>query len=88
MCVTGLSTFNQVAHALLAYYNDLWMYNNQWTWISGSNLPNQVGVYGEKGKPSTTNEPGARYAAVGWYDNLREEFWMFGGRTFYGKYVY
>jgi len=47
--------------------------------MSGSNTPDQPGVYGEKGIPDTSNTPGARYDAVGWYDNLRQEFWLFGG---------
>ena len=63
-------------------FNDLWRYrvnDSTWTWISGSNIPNQPGVYGEKGIPSVDNYPGARRYAVGWYDSLREEFWLFGG---------
>jgi len=37
------------------------------------------GVYGEKGNASPDNYPGARQGAVGWYDSLRQEFWLFGG---------
>ena len=62
--------------------NDLWRYrvsDSTWTWISGSNKILQLGVYGEKGKANPNNFPGARYGAFGWYDNLREEFWLFGG---------
>jgi len=55
------------------------MNDSTWTWISGSNILNQPGVYGEKGIASTGNHPGARYGAVGWYDSLKEEFWLFGG---------
>ena len=50
-----------------------------WTWIAGSNSTDQVGVYGEKGIASTDNYPGARAGAAGWYDSLRQEFWLFGG---------
>jgi len=62
--------------------NDLWRYrvnDSTWTWIAGSNTINQQGVYGEKGNASTTNIPGSRREAVGWYDSLRQEFWLFGG---------
>ena len=46
--------------------NDLWRYDpatNQWTWMSGSNTINQVGVYGTKGVPDAANVPGARNIA-------------------------
>ena len=54
------------------------MNDSTWTWISGDNYLNQPGIYGEKGKSSTNNVPGARHSAVGWYDSLRKEFWLFG----------
>ena len=37
------------------------------------------GIYGEKGISSSFNHPGARYGAVGWYDSVRQEYWLFGG---------
>jgi len=55
------------------------MNDSTWTWISGSNTRDQPGFYGEKGIASVNNFPGARTDAVGWYDSLREEFWLFGG---------
>ena len=56
--------------------NDLWRYRmNDSTWLGS----NQLGVYGEKGNASITNVPGARRDAVGWFDSLREELWLFGG---------
>ena len=55
------------------------MNDSTWTWIAGSNTVNQPGVYGEKGISSPTNHPGSRNGAVGWYDNLRQELWLFGG---------
>ena len=58
------------------------MNDSTWTWIAGSNTINQPAFYGEKGKANTTNMPGARYGAVGWYDSLRQEFWLFGGDGF------
>ena len=52
-----------------------------WTWISGNDRVNHAGVYGEKGIPATSNVPPARLGAVGWFDSLKQEFWMFGGTT-------
>jgi len=58
------------------------MNDSTWTWMAGSNTTSQRGVYGEKGNGSTDYIPGARYGAVGVYDSLREEFWLFGGKGF------
>ncbi len=61
--------------------NDLWKYNtqsNQWTWIKGSNVVNQQGIYGSKGIASSSNIPGARIRTVTWKDNTGN-FWLFGG---------
>ena len=55
------------------------MNEDKWTWISGSNLTNQPGIYGIQENTSTNSTPGARHGAVGWYDSLKEEFWLFGG---------
>ena len=55
------------------------MNDSTWTWISGSNITRQYGVYGEKGIAGIENVPGAREIAVGAYDSLRQEFWLFGG---------
>lgn len=53
------------------------------TWISGSQLPNQPGIYGQIGVPSASTTPGARMRAVGWTDSIGN-FWLFGG---YGRDV-
>jgi N-acetylneuraminic acid mutarotase len=61
--------------------NDLWkfdMASRQWTWVSGSSVQNQAGVYGTQGTPSTANIPGARAGSVGWADNAGN-LWLFGG---------
>jgi N-acetylneuraminic acid mutarotase len=61
--------------------NDLWQYNpstGQWTWISGDNTVDNVGVYGTKGTAAATNKPGARYLTVSWMD-AAGNFWNFGG---------
>ena len=55
------------------------MREKTWTWMSGNNTVNQPSVYGEKGIPNSNNQPGSRYGAVGWYDDLRQVFWLFGG---------
>jgi len=55
--------------------NDLWKYNpttNTWTFVSGSDLVNQIGVY------SGTEVPGGRDSAVGWIDGSGN-LWLFGG---------
>jgi N-acetylneuraminic acid mutarotase len=61
--------------------NDLWEFSlatHQWTWMGGSNLVNQYGVYGTHDVPSASNIPGARYGAMVWVDDLGK-FWLFGG---------
>ncbi len=59
--------------------NDLWKYSNgEWTWVSGSNQPEQAGIYGTKGVPAPSNVPGARLQAVSWIDP-QGNFWLFGG---------
>jgi len=61
--------------------NDLWEFNTttkQWTWVAGSEIVNQPGVYGTQGVASAGNTPGARDAAVGWTDNSGN-LWLFGG---------
>jgi hypothetical protein len=61
------------------YLNDLWEYSNgEWTWMSGANVANQAGTYGNKGTPSSGNVPGARDSAVSWID-ASGNFWLFGG---------
>lgn len=59
--------------------NDLWKYSaGQWTWMGGSNLGGQLGVYGTQGVAAATNVPGARSNAVAWTD-ASGNFWLFGG---------
>ena len=63
------------------HLNDLWKFNTttqQWTWISGSTLTRQKGVYGEKGIPASTNVPGSRYSPAFWIDS-NDHLWLFGG---------
>ena len=58
------------------------MNDSTWTWISGNDTINQPGVYGSKGIASTDNYPGARQYAVGCYDSVGKEFWLFSGFGF------
>jgi N-acetylneuraminic acid mutarotase len=61
--------------------NDLWKYDvstHEWTWISGSNLANQKGIYGMKRVPAVGNVPGARLESVCW-TGPSGNFWIFGG---------
>jgi N-acetylneuraminic acid mutarotase len=60
--------------------NDLWKFDGkQWTWVGGSNVINQPGVYGTQGQGAAGNSPGARYEAVGRVD-LAGNFLLFGGQ--------
>ncbi len=61
--------------------NDLWEFNpnaNTWTWVSGSETANAVGVFGTEGTAAAVNVPGSRYSAVGWIDSSNN-LWLFGG---------
>jgi hypothetical protein len=49
-----------------------------WTWVGGSNSPNQPSVFGVLGSPATSNIPGARTGAMGWTDGTGS-LWLFGG---------
>ena len=71
--------------SMLGYLNDLWRYrvsDKSWTWMSGSNIVDQVGVYGEKGVADESNVPGARSAAAVWFDGTKQELWLFGGASY------
>ena len=49
-----------------------------WTWIAGSNIPDQSGIYGSHGIPASGNVPSARAGAASWIDG-NDHFWVFGG---------
>jgi N-acetylneuraminic acid mutarotase len=76
------------------YLNDLWKFNpttGQWTWMSGSNILQnladpgiaygQIGTYGTLGIPAPDNVPGTRVSAAGWADSSGH-LWVFGGWGF------
>jgi hypothetical protein len=59
--------------------NDLWKYSaGQWTWVGGSNGPNEAGTFGTQGTAASSDVPGARYGALVWTDTTGN-FWLFGG---------
>ena len=59
--------------------NDLWKYDGaNWTWVSGTKVEDQPGVYGTKGVPSSTNIPGGRDGSISWIDSSGN-LWLFGG---------
>lgn len=59
--------------------NDLWKFSGgEWTWVSGSNVIRQPGVYGVQGTPAPGNVPGTRESAMSWTD-AAGNFWLFGG---------
>jgi len=62
--------------------NDLWKFDGtSWTWISGSDVRNQKGVYGAKSEADPANIPGARLAASSWTDS-NGNLWLFGGQGY------
>ena len=52
--------------------------NAAWTWIKGSNLINQPGIYGTQGVADPANLPGARREAITW-TGADGTFWLLGG---------
>jgi hypothetical protein len=61
--------------------NDLWRYSaGQWTWMGGADTVNAAGTYGTKGVAAAGNVPGARLAAVAWFDSSGN-VWLSGGQA-------
>ncbi len=72
------------ANRLDEEFSDLWQWDGTaWTWVSGPNVPKQIGVYGTRGVGAPENRPGARRSAAFWTDG-NGAFWLFGGRGFAG----
>ncbi|RZL18991.1 MAG: hypothetical protein EOO89_04630, partial [Pedobacter sp.] len=70
------------------FLNDLWEYDpatGNWTWLKGSNLTNQTGVYGTINTASASNNPGSRQAASSWESGGK--LYLFGG-TGYASATY
>ena len=67
-----------------AYRNDLWRWeiaSRRWTWMSGSNQPDQPGVYGSPGIPNANATPGARASARAWR-GAAGSGWILGGTPY------
>ncbi len=63
-------------------YNDLWKYeigSNQWTWMSGSNLINDLGVYTAGCVFDSINFPSSRLENRATATDKCGKFWLFGG---------
>ena len=69
-------------------YCDLWKYDpaaNLWTWMKGSGVAGDPGVFGTIGVPNAANyPPGLGYGSASWTD-LNGNFWVFGGSGFTGN---
>ncbi len=64
----------------LGSMNDLWKFDGtNWTWMKGSNIRDQNGVYGTLGTADAANTPGARFFASGQID-ASGNLWLFGGQ--------
>jgi gliding motility-associated-like protein len=62
-------------------YDDVWKYDlaiNQWTWMSGTNVPNPPPVYGTLQVASPQNTPGQRSVYSNWVDT-QGNLWLYGG---------
>ena len=51
------------------------------TWVSGSNIADQPGVYGTKGVADPNNVPGSRDGSISWTDTAGN-LWLFGGKQY------
>lgn len=64
------------------YVNDLWKLDGQnFTWITGSNVPSAPGNWGLKGIPNMNNTPSSRESAASWIDP-QNNIWIFGGQGY------
>ena len=64
------------------YLNDLWTFDgNEWTWIKGSDLTDQGGIYGPMGAVAGSYNPGGRDHGAAWADTAGN-LWLFGGEGY------
>lgn len=63
---------------------DLWKYDvqiNEWTWMSGDTLANDLGNFGVMGVPSVNNYPSARAETnATWVDSSDNSLWFYAGQ--------
>ena len=67
--------------------NDMWKYDpiaNTWTWMNGTLAPTRYGIYGTKGVPAPTNQPGARSIGSASWTDRQGRLWMYGGHGYDG----
>lgn len=60
----------------------MWSFNPatyEWTWLSGTNAINQLGVYGLRGVSNSSNFPGARQQHTMAIDSKAKKIYLFGG---------
>ena len=78
----NLWLFGGLVSASCNSLNDLWKFDGtNWTWVSGSNVVNQSGIYGTKGNTASNNVPGSRSGAISWLDSTGN-LWLFGGQGY------
>jgi hypothetical protein len=59
--------------------NDLWKFDGtNWTWVSGNNAIDVLGVYGTQGVAAAGNVPGGRDSGTMWFDS-DGRLWIRGG---------
>jgi len=70
-------------NASAGFLNDLWRWDGQnqnWTWVSGSSVAGEPGIYGTIKVADVNNTPGARMGAISWIDS-KNNFWLYGGKV-------
>ena len=63
------------------FENDMWMWDpniHEWTWMQGTNILNDIGVFGTKGVADSANVPVGRGCYCNWKDS-DGNFYFFGG---------
>jgi hypothetical protein len=61
------------------FFNDLWRFDGtNWTWVDGSDIPVQPGLYGAAQEAGPVNFPNARWPDAAWID-ADNNLWLFGG---------
>ncbi|MDD3265564.1 MAG: kelch repeat-containing protein [Burkholderiales bacterium] len=67
------------------FLNDIWQFDlnsYEWVWMDGDDVTNQPGVYGVKGKASSSNIIGARSGSVIFKGAGGGDSWIFGGNGY------